>query len=240
MIFFISIGLYFHASDGAPKRIFVQGDYERSTHEIKIANLNEVTEKKNLNNELNDKHIFILGDSFASDIAYLFSYHKPNIKFSLESSENPTKSICDVKLIQKLEQLQISSIMFVYDEGYSVSCINNVISVLEEKEINVIFIGTKQFGNNLNWLARLNSKERSSLCQAPNSKKIYIDLRDISKIPEKNYFSFFSTFASNGCFPITNTAGELLSSDRQHFTIAGVEYFVKEFLKNTNIYSAIE
>ena len=80
--------------------------------------------------------------------------------------------------------------MFVYDEGYSLSCINNVISVLEEKEINVIFIGTKQFGNNLNWLARLNSKERSSLCQAPNSKKIYIDLRDISKIPEKNYFSF--------------------------------------------------
>ena len=46
MIFFISIGLYFHASDGAPKRIFVQGDYERSTHEIKIANLNEVTEKR--------------------------------------------------------------------------------------------------------------------------------------------------------------------------------------------------
>ena len=240
MIFFISIGLYFHASNGAPQRIFVLDDYERSTHEIKIANLNDVTEENNLNNDLNDKHIFILGDSFATDIAYLFSYHKPKIKFSLENSESPTKSICDVKLIQKLEQLQISSIMFVYDEGYSLSCITNVISVFEEKGINVIFVGTKQFGNNLNWLARLNTQERSSLCQAPNSKKVHIDLRDISKIPEKNYFSFFSTFARNDCFPITNTAGELLSSDRQHFTIAGVEYFGKEFFENKNIYSAIE
>ncbi len=240
MIFFISIGLYFHTSNGAPKRIFPLGGYERSTHEIKIANLNEVTAKKNLNNDLNNKHIYILGDSFASDIAYLFSYHKPKIKFTLENSENPIKSICDVKLIKKLEQLHISSIMFVYDEGFDLFCLNNVISALEEKKIKAIFIGTKQFGNNLNWLARLNSGERSMLCQAPNSEKIYFDLRDTSKIPEKNYFSFFSTFGSNGCFPITNAAGELLSSDRQHFTIAGVEYFGKDFFDNKNIYSAIE
>ena len=70
--------------------------------------------------------------------------------------------------------------------------------------------------------------------------EINIDLRDALAIPDKNYFSFFSTFLSNGCFPITNTAGKLLSSDRQHFTIAGIEYFGKQFFENKNVKLAIE
>ena len=181
-----------------------------------------------------------MGDSFASDIAYLFSQHKPKIKYTLAHSNGPIELICEARLIQKIEQLQISSIMVAYDEGFDSPCINNLINTLEEKAIKVIFIGTKQFGNNLNWLARLNAYERSSLCQSPNSKKINFDLRDALAIPEKNYFSFFSTFSSNGCFPITNTAGELLSSDRQHFTIAGVEYFGKHFFDDKNIKLAIK
>ena len=240
MIFLISIGLYFHSSNGAPNRIFTLDAYERSSHEIKIANLNDIASEKPIKDNSNNSHIYILGDSFASDIAYLFSQHKPTIKNTLAHSNSPTELICYARFIQKIEQLQISSIFFAYDEGFNLPCINDFISTLEEKAIKVIFIGTKQFGNNLNWLARLNAYQRSSLCQSPNSKKINFDLRDALAIPEKNYFSFFSTFSSNGCFPITNTAGELLSSDRQHFTIAGVEYFGKQFFDNKNIKFAIE
>jgi peptidoglycan/LPS O-acetylase OafA/YrhL len=240
MIFFISIGLYFDLSNGVPNRIFTLDAYERSSHEIKITNLNDIASEKSIKHNPNNRHIYILGDSFASDIAYLFSKHKPKIKYTLVHSNSPIESICDARLIQKIDQSQISSIMFAYDEGFDSLCINNLINTLEEKAIKVIFIGTKQFGNNLNWLARLNAYERSSLCQSPNSKKINFDLRDALAIPEKNYFSFFSTFSSNGCFPITNTAGELLSSDRQHFTIAGVEYFGKQFFDNKNIKFAIE
>ena len=240
MIFFISIGLYFHSSNGVPNRIFTLDAYERSTHEIKITNLNDIDYEKPVKDNLNNGHIYILGDSFASDIAYLISHHKPTIKYTLESSAASPIELCDARFIQKIEQLQISSIMFAYDEGFNLPCINNLITKLEEKAIKVIFIGTKQFGNNLNWLARLNAHERSSLCQSPNSEKINFDLRDALAIPEKNYFSFFSTFSSNNCFPITNTAGELLSSDRQHFTIAGIEYFGKQFFDNKNIKFAIE
>lgn len=240
MVFFISIGLYFHSSNGVPNRIFTLDAYERSTHEIKITNLIDLTTGEPIKHDSSNKHIYILGDSFASDIAYLFLKHKPTIKYTLVKTNNPMESICDVKLIQKIEQLQISSIMFAYDEGFNLPCINTVISALEERAIKVIFIGTKQFGNNMNWLARLNSYERSSLCQLPNSKKIDFDLRDSLVIPERNYFSFFSTFSINGCFPITNTEGELLSSDRQHFTIAGIEYFGKQFFDNKNIKLAIE
>ena len=130
--------------------------------------------------------------------------------------------------------------MFAYNDGFNLPCINTVISALEEKAIKVIFIGTKQFGDNMNWLARLNSIERSSLCQSPNSKKIDFDLIEKTKYQKRITSLFSALFQAMACFPITNTAGDLLSSDRQHFTIAGIEYFGKQFFDNINIKLAIE
>lgn len=238
MLFFISIGLYFHVSNGVPSRIFTNDAYQRSTHEFKVQDLLKRSEFQNIEFE-NDKHILIVGDSFAYDIAYLFAHHKPSIKYTLESFEDPLESICKTNLYEKTKNKEISSIMFAYDEGFKIPCTNKIIESLERKRIKVVFIGTKQFGNNMNWLARLRSNERISLCQSPNASKLQIDLRDTKLIPEKNYFSFFNTFSTNGCFPITNNNGELLSSDRQHFTIAGIEYFGEKFFKDINISHAI-
>ena len=91
----------------------------------------------------------------------------------------------------------------------------------------------------MNWLARKKINERSLLCQSPAIEKISIDLRDSNAIPQENYFSFLKTFSDNNCFPITNSKGELLSSDRQHFTIAGVEYFSNLFFLNTNLQAVL-
>ena len=150
------------------------------------------------------------------------------------------ETICDSELVYKIERLNGSSIIFAYDEGFNVPCINILISSAEKKGIKVMFIGTKQFGSNMNWLARLKLNQRSSLCQAPIGEKVDIDLRDLATIPQANYFSFLRTFSDNGCFPITNSEGELLSSDRQHFTIAGVEYFANLFFLNSNIQLILE
>ena len=238
IIFFISIGLYFHISNGVPSRIFTNDAYQRSTHEFEVSDLLITAEYQNLEFQ-NDKHVLIVGDSFAYDIAYLFAHHKPSIKYTVESFEDPLESICKINLHEKTQYQEISSIMFVYDEGFKIPCINQIIKSLERKQIKAVFIGTKQFGNNMNWLARLRSNERISLCQLPNASKLNIDLRDAELIPEKNYFAFFYTFSTSGCFPITNNNGELLSSDRQHFTIAGIEYFGEKFFKDINISHAI-
>jgi len=68
-------------------------------------------------------HIFIMGDSFAQDVAYLLSYHKPIIKFTLLESKSPIETICDSELIYKIARLNGSSIIFAYDEGFNVPCI---------------------------------------------------------------------------------------------------------------------
>jgi len=235
IIIFISIGLYLDRSNGAPNRIFTNDAYQRSSHEIKIAKVQRITIEQVKKHNINNGHIFIMGDSFAQDIAYLLSYHKPAIKFTLLESKSPIETICDDELVYKIHHLKGSSIIFAYDEGFNVPCINRIVSSAEKKDIKVMFVGTKQFGSNMNWLARLNLNERMSLCQAPISEKVNIDLRDADAIPQESYFSFLTTFSENGCFPVTNSEGELLSSDRQHFTIAGVEYFANTFLSNSKI-----
>ena len=240
ILIFISIGLYLDRSNGAPNRMFTNDAYQRSSHEIKVAKVERVALEQVEKHSVDNDHIFIMGDSFAQDVAYLLSYHKPIIKFTLLESKNPIETICDSELVYKIERLNGSSIIFAYDEGFNVPCINILISSAEKKGIKVMFIGTKQFGSNMNWLARLKLNERSSLCQAPIGEKVDIDLRDLATIPQENYFSFLRTFSDTDCFPITNSEGELLSSDRQHFTIAGVEYFANLFFLNSNIQSILQ
>ena len=236
MIIILSlIGLYLDRSNGAPQRIFTDGEYQRSSHEVKITQLKRTTFDQVVKSDSSNTGIYIMGDSFAQDVAYLLSYHDPKIKFTLLESKSAKQTICDSELISKIEALKGSSILFAYDEGFNVPCIEDVINSAKKKNIKIIFIGTKHFGINMNWLARKKLNERSSLCQSPAFEKINIDLRDSNSIPQENYFSFLKTFSDNNCFPITNSKGELLSSDRQHFTIAGVEYFSNQFFLNTNI-----
>ena len=52
--------------------------------------------------------------------------------------------------------------------------------------MRILFIGTKNFGNNLNWLARRSKNKRAQLCQRPSQKFLDIendDLTNIGKIP---------------------------------------------------------
>lgn len=240
MIILLSlIGLYLERSNGAPQRIFTDSEYQRSSHEIKITQLKRVTFDQAVKSDTSNTGIYIMGDSFAQDVAYLLSYHDPEIKFTLLESKSAIETICDSKLMSKIEALKGSSILFAYDEGFNVPCIEDVITSAKKKNIKVIFIGTKHFGINMNWLARKKLNERSLLCQSPAYEKINIDLRDSNAIPQENYFSFIKTFSDNNCFPITNSKGELLSSDRQHFTIAGVEYFSNLFFLKTNLQAVL-
>tara|TARA_X000001036_G_scaffold325964_1_gene304524 strand:- start:1448 stop:3229 length:1782 start_codon:yes stop_codon:yes gene_type:complete len=236
MIGFIAMGLYLDKTNGAPQRLFIDEEYQRSTHEIKVASVSRVSlEDVELNN-LNNNRIFILGDSFAGDIAYLFEYKYPRlIDYELINSGSPSDTVCQTDLWTKAAALNISLVLFAYDEGFNISCIEDVIETANKKNIEVLFVGGKQFGYNLNWIARLESDDRKSLCQAPIPEAIKIDLRDIKNIPKKNYFSFFDSFLDNNCFPITNSSGELLSSDRRHFTVSGVEFFADKFFQNQTI-----
>lgn len=236
IVIFTGVGAYLHLSNGAPKRIFTDEAYERSTHERKIAQVDRFSLSQLKLSEGKNFGTLIFGDSFAADVAYLIKFKHPSIEFRLMKSDGlPQNDICRNGLLNDLRGLDVTSVVFAYDEGFDSSCIGDFLSATNEKGIEVLFVGTKQFGYNLNWLARLKSEERASLCQPPIEKRVNIDIRDSYVIPEENYFSFLETFSEKGCFPITNAKGELLSSDRQHFTISGLEYFSGGFFQDEKV-----
>tara|TARA_Y100000591_G_C21626652_1_gene590616 strand:- start:475 stop:798 length:324 start_codon:yes stop_codon:yes gene_type:complete len=101
--------------------------------------------------------------------------------------------------------------------------------------MQILFIGTKNFGSNLNWLARRSKNKRVQLCQRPSQKFLDIENIDLTNIPQKNYLSFMSLNGDVSCIPITNSKGELISSDRYHLTYAGTEFFGPLFFKDRNL-----
>ena len=231
-----AFGLYLDRTNGVPQRLFTDDSFKRSSHEIKISEVKSI-DLKNIESEiLNNDHIFIFGDSFATDLAYLIEYKYPiDLNYTLIQSEMPEKTICNNNILAKADALNVTSVLFAYDEGFDVSCIESLLDEANSMKIEILFFGTKQFGYNLNWLARLEQNERHQLCQAPVIEAIEIDSRDFSRIPKENYFSFFNNFLKNNCLPVTNMNGELLSSDRKQFTISGLEFFADEFFQNKNV-----
>ena len=116
-----------------------------------------------------------------------------------------------------------------------ISCISSIIKKIEFNNMQILFIGTKNFGNNLNWLARRSKNKRAQLCQRPSQKFLDIENDDLTNIPQKNYLSFMSLNGDISCIPITNSKGELISSDRYHLTYAGTEFFGPLFFKDRNL-----
>lgn len=231
-----AFGLYLDRTNGVPQRLFTDDSYKRSSHEIKISEVKSIDLNKIEPKDLKNDHIFIFGDSFATDLAYLIEYKYPiDLNYTLIQSGMPEKTICNNNILTKAKALNVTSILFAYDEGFDVSCIENLIDEANSMKIEILFFGTKQFGYNLNWLARLEQNERHQLCQTPVIEAIAIDSRDNKRIPKENYFSFFNNFLKNNCIPVTNMSGELLSSDRKHFTISGLEFFADEFFQNKNV-----
>ena len=109
---------------------------------------------------------------------------------------------------------------------------------IDERKANgqdTLFVGTKNFGENLNLLTRLKKTARSSLCQKAAQRFALIEKRDLISIPSENYISMFSLAGTLDCIPITNSNGELLARDRKHFTVARVEFFAPLFFHHKNI-----
>lgn len=235
-LFFSFYGYWLHSSQGAPERIFTDYEFSRSNHDVKVASLDSKNYLKNSFLDLEQPKLLIYGDSFAGDIGYLFSYYYPDIDFrilnSLSASPN---SMCNKDFSREKIFNQIAILIIAFDEGYNIPCLRALIDERKANGQDTLFVGTKNFGENLNWLTRLKKTARSSLCQKAAQRFALIEKRDLISIPSENYISMFSLAGTLDCIPITNSNGELLASDRKHFTVAGVEFFAPLFFHHKNI-----
>ena len=242
----IIFGLFAHITDGIPSRIYdSELAFQRSSHEFKNAStsifLTKLIEKKSFDTDSAVK-VFISGDSFSGDAALLIynAYSENSLDILIRGDSQTGKAACDALKYQEIApELKADIFIFAYDEGHDFECSMKLIRRLEQKGKIILLFGTKHFGDNLNWISSLNISERSSLCQPPSSKYMEIEIRDKNNFPEANYISLIDWTGLKGCIEITTPNGELISSDRKHLTIAGVEYLSEVGLKNSKLNTAI-
>jgi peptidoglycan/LPS O-acetylase OafA/YrhL len=223
-------GFKVHLSAGYSNRVF---DNElaatRSDHTVKSID-HRVYDKLDFF-DIEKCNVLLTGDSYSADLIYILD---PLIDSDKVELAHATWLPRDIELENKSIFNNSDIIVFAQDEVYNKEYIERVLSTFVDQKI--VFVGTKHFGDNLNWLSRKPQSERRNCWQRPNHKFIQIDKKSKLIVPSENYISLLDIACDDyGRIKITNDLGELLSSDRKHLTLAGVEYWRELFIRNNII-----
>ncbi|MDB4647012.1 acyltransferase [Akkermansiaceae bacterium] len=226
-IFLFIAGLALHLSHGLPGRVFSSKEAaERSTHEIKVFDHRRYRKKEF--DDIEKTNILITGDSYAADFIYIIEPLINSNQYEIALHHFLPNDFLENKKDKLIQEAEI--IVFAQDEIYVKSEVSKIISEITPSK-KVYFSGTKHFGSNLNWLARIPQSQRINLCQAPNIEFIVAEEANIRNILPRNYLSLFEIgMNEDKKLKITNERGELISSDRKHLTVAGVELWRDLFL----------
>ena len=117
--------------------------------------------------------------------------------------------------------------------GYDKDCFLSDIHFANSRGKKIFYVGTKDFGYNLNWLIRLNKEQRKSQFN-PIEESILISDKEMAKaIPSEHFISLLEPTVVDGKIPVTDDKGRMLSTDRSHLTKYGALYFGKKAVAYT-------
>jgi hypothetical protein len=184
------------------------------------------------------KKILIVGDSFARDF----------VNITLESFDTSTVQLiyrddltrCIEPFVSTLsETLYTAADVIVFsnmqDRGANVGkCMNNDLSFAARSAKKIFYIGSKDFGYNLNWLIWLDRSARGNQYNPIAANYIAIDREMAEAIPPPNFISLLAPVVRQGPqVPITDADGRLLSTDRKHLTKFGAVYFGRQVVSKS-------
>jgi hypothetical protein len=102
--------------------------------------------------------------------------------------------------------------------------------LLAQKNKELFYVGTKDFGYNENWIVRLEPRDRSNQWNRVRSDVLELDAKASRIVPRDNYISLMKPVVRDGYIPITDADGRLISIDRIHLTKYGAILFGQRVL----------
>lgn len=226
---FVLCGLYLNATYGMAWRAF---DPQTRIQDMdkRIYNERAFRYKKDAFSSSGKVKLLIVGNSFGRDFV------------------NMTLETFDVRNLEILYRDDLSRCIFpyrndmartlfgradiiVFASGRFRDCIGADLRYAKARNKEILYVGTKDFGYNLNYVIRLPRRQRRNLYnQLPED--ILLKERAMARaIPPAHYISLLSAVVHNGQVPITDDSGRLLSTDRMHVTKYGAAYFGTHSLK---------
>lgn len=234
----VCFGYAVHRSHGFAERVF---DAETTrANEMYISYNHRNFEFKRDNFEIvPNLKLLIVGNSFGRDIVNVIreTYDIDQIDLVYRDDLNHC-SIFQKDVGRRLFE-QANVVLFGSYGLDDSTCIERVLAESNLVDTKVYYIGTKNFGYNLNWIARVDAEKRALLRNKLSPETLSAEALARQSIPQNNYISLLEGLANeNGEILVTDEIGRLISGDRAHLTrygaiFVGREIFLPSALTNS-------
>lgn len=227
MIFFSIVGLYLNNTSGIPGRYSENISPLEKSHAIS----SRVWGYKSINFDENELlNILVIGNSYGRDIANIILETYDENNFNLIYRDDITT--CSMLNVEFKDLLKESSLIIFGSSYEKVSC-NESLSLNSPYKDKTYFIGNKFFGNNLNWIMRVDMQNRKYLRNPINENLIENENMLRKTLPNKKFISLFDHLVNENGVLITDHNGMLISDDREHLTLSGTKYVGENIFKNS-------
>jgi peptidoglycan/LPS O-acetylase OafA/YrhL len=226
---FVVFGYYLNASYGMAWRIF---DHHTKIQDVDKRFYNEraFQFKKDSFTSQGALKLLIIGNSFGRDFVNMTTetFDTKNIEIVYRDD----LSDCILPYRNPLSALLFGSAdVIVFASGeYRKDCVGTDVPFVQERGKNLFYVGTKNFGANLNWIIRLSPDERPNRYNRLPEETVAIERYLASNAPTDNFISLLAPVVKDGQIPITDNFGRLLSADRAHVTKFGAIVFGEKAL----------
>jgi peptidoglycan/LPS O-acetylase OafA/YrhL len=235
----LGFGYAAHKSHGFIDRVF---DASVSSEDMYISynQRNFSYKADSFTTELEPK-VLVIGNSFGRDFVNVLreTYDFTNLELVYRDDYD----VCSLFKTDSGRILFSDSDIIVFASNYDIRnpmCINNALRISEEVDASLFFVGTKQFGFNHNWIARVNRNERQFLRNPVLEDTMEADMNASEVIPPENYISLMQSLTNNEGVIVTDELGRLISPDREHLTRYGAIYLGREIVLKSRLGIALQ
>lgn len=229
---FVAYGYFLHTSHGVPSRMYDTSI--ASSNDMYISyNERAFKYKKDEFKEGQRLNLLIVGNSYARDFVNMTLENFDLKGIELVYRNDSPNCLQDGSGVFSTLYKKSDVIVFASGEA-SVQCTKSNIAQGKADGKDVFYVGTKHFGHNLNWLARLEAKDLPNRTNPliQSTKDTENSLAAI--VPKENFISLLSPIVKDGLIPVTDAQGRLLSADRSHLTKHGAMYIGESALVDSN------
>lgn len=224
----VAFGLHLNASYGMAWRVF-DPDTQIRDMDKRFYNERAFSYKKDRFSSDDKLRILVSGNSYARDLVNMivetFDTQRLEILYRDDLSECIGQPGSDAA-----GALFARADVVVFSNDYGYGCARENATLADRQGKQVFYIGTKEFGYNLNWIARLPADRRGGLYNPLPESVMGDERRMSSSVPAEHYISLLSPVVKAGQIPITDGSGRMLSTDRRHVTKYGAIFFGRQAL----------
>jgi hypothetical protein len=235
----VGFGYSAHKSHGFFGRVFDKSVSATEMH-TSYNQRNFTFEADSFRTDLHPK-ILVIGNSFGRDIINVLRETYDFTKLELVYSDD--YNICSLFQSDSGEVLYSEADIIVFASNYEIKdtrCINKSLQLSNKSGARIFFVGTKQFGLNLNWIVRTELNEKKLLRNPVLQETINADKRVAKVIPPKNYISIMRPLSNSEGVIVTDQLGRLISPDRIHLTRYGAIYIGKQIILKSELGKALD